>query len=45
MDALWGVTETERARTGVGPIIALNRLRDVIQKEYGNEILLTINIC
>jgi len=34
-----GVDENQRAKEGVGLIIAPNRLRDVIQEEYVNERL------
>lgn len=42
---LWtGVNEKERAKEGVGLIIAPNKLKDLIQEEFINERLLTVKI-
>lgn len=38
------VDEKERAKEGVGLIIAPNRLKDVIQEEYVNELLLVVKM-
>ncbi|KAF5296553.1 hypothetical protein FQA39_LY12471 [Lamprigera yunnana] len=39
-----GVDMKKRAKEGAGLIIASNRLKDVIQKEYGNERLLSVKM-